>query len=59
MKERLEKGISMNLISKKIDTAATSKALLGLSLSIRVLSRGIMEEEELISIKAAALKLIE
>jgi len=58
IKEQLEKGVSMNLIDKKIDTTSTAKTLLAFSVSIRVLSRGIMEGSELISIKTEALKLI-
>ena len=56
--ERLEKGVSMNLVSEKIDIPATSKALFAFAVSIRVLSRGIMGEDDFLSIKTQALKLI-
>ena len=58
IKGLLEKGVSSKLINQEIDITATSKALLAAAVSIRVLSRGVMEKDDLLSIKTQALRLI-
>ena len=55
---KIKKGVALNLINKDIDVQAVAKSLLSYAVSIRVLSRGVLSENELRQLKSQAMKQI-
>ena len=57
-KKQVELGISKSLIPQTVDPVLTSKGLLTLLIGLRVLSRGVYDQQDLINIKTQALNLL-
>lgn len=57
--EQLQLGLELGVVSQRVDPARDAKGLLSLLIGLRVLARGVFDNEDLLAIKAQAMNLIQ